>query len=72
MMLAERGEFPLFKTRLRRSFLFRLAAGTLSPGDRKSGSPPCRKIHRDFVRGLNFYWVATAIGVMRPLAGLVE
>lgn len=28
--------------------------------------------HRDFVQGLNIYWVATAIGVMRPLAGLVE
>lgn len=24
----------------------------------------------DFVRGLVFYWVATAIGVVRPLAGL--
>jgi len=42
MIHAERGEFPLFKTRLRQAFLFRLAAGTLSPGDRKSGSLPCR------------------------------
>ena len=24
----------------------------------------------DFVQGRNIYWVATAIGVVRPLAGL--
>ena len=38
--------------------------------DRESGSPPCRETCRFQSEDFISYWVATAIGVVRPLAGL--
>ena len=96
----KRGELPRYQDTLRLIFLFRLAVGTLSPGE--EGGPSFRTwilsdscmivsclaarsaflyetekaaalpvVKQDRLRPRTYiYWVATAIGVVRPLAGL--
>lgn len=56
----------------RTSLLFPPASrrGAPSPMRQRKRQPSLSLNKVDFVRGLVFYWVATAIGVVRPLAGL--